>query len=98
MECIRLTVDLDRVEPIYQQLRQQVKRLVAGGRCRPGRRLPTVRQLALDLEINGNELSRICRQLAADGYLLRRHGTGTYAIYLKEGAGSASQRETVFDI
>ena len=93
-----ISVDLDSAESFDQQIREQITRLVRTRQCRPGKRLPTVRQLALDLEINANELSRICRRLEDDGYLLRRSGTGTYAIYLKEGPGSSAQREAVFDV
>lgn len=98
MERSVLKIDLDSIQPFDKQIREQIKRLVSTRECRPGRRLPTMRQLALDLEINANELSRICRRLEEDGYLLRRSGIGTYAIYLKEGPGSAKQREAVYDL
>lgn len=98
MERSVLKIDLDSVQPYGEQIRDQIKRLIRTRECRPGKRLPTVRQLALDLEINANELSRICRRLEDDGYLLHRSGTGTYAIYLREGAGSSEQREAVYDV
>jgi hypothetical protein len=50
------------------------------------------------MEINANELSRICRKLEGEGFLLRRRGTGTFAIYLRDGAGSVSQQQEVFDV
>jgi GntR family transcriptional regulator len=98
MERNVLKIDLDSAQPFDQQIKDQITRLVRTRQCRSGKRLPTVRQLALDLELNANELSRICRRLEDDGYLLRRSGTGTYAIYLKEGAGSVEQREAVYDV
>jgi len=98
MERSVVKIDLDSAKPFAEQIKDQITQLVRTRQCQPGKRLPTVRQLALDLEINANELSRICRQLEDDGYLLRRSGIGTYAIDLKEGAGSAQQREAVYDV
>lgn len=92
-----ITVDLDSAVPFDEQIKQQIKVLVGSRAVRSGQRLPTVRELALDLEISANELSRICHRLEEDGFLLRRRGTGTFAIYLRDGAGSVKQKQEVYD-
>ena len=59
-------------------------------------RLPTVRQIALDTEINANVVSRLCRMLTEEGYMLKKEGTGTYGVGLVE---AESERKTkVFDV
>ena len=88
MESIRLTVDLDRADPVYKQLKQNVKRLIKRGQCSPGRRLPTVRQIALDLELNANTVKRICADLEQDGILMWREGAGVYSKQFCRTAGA----------
>ena len=95
MESIRLTVDLDRADPVYKQLKQNVKRLIKHGQCSPGRRLPTVRQIALDLELNANTVKRICSDLEQDGILMWREGAGVYSVDMRK---HAEKRKKVFDV
>jgi len=96
METSVLKLDLDSPVPFDEQIKKQITRLVQSKTVRSGKRLPTVRELSLEMEINSNELTRICRRLEEDGYLLKKRGTGTYAVFLKEGAGSVSQHEEVY--
>jgi GntR family transcriptional regulator len=93
-----ITIDLDSPVAFDEQLKRQIKVLVGSRAVRSGQRLPTVRELALDLEINANELSRICRRLEDQGFLLKRRGTGTFAIYLRDGVGSVKQQQEVYDV
>ena len=44
-----LSVDPERALPVYEQVREQIRRMVAAGTLTPGTRLPTIRQLASDL-------------------------------------------------
>ncbi len=55
--------------PLYSQLIDQVKRSIAVGALRPGERLPTVKQLAVDLTINPNTVARAYRDLERDGVI-----------------------------
>jgi len=64
--------------PLYLQLKENIRHLVASGVLAPGTRLPTVRQLAVDLSINPNTVSRVYAELTAEGYLETRQGAGTY--------------------
>ena len=98
MERSVIRIDLDSAVPYDEQLKEQITRLVGKRAVRSGQRLPTVRELALEMEINANELSRICHKLEDDGFLLKRRGTGTFAIYLRDGAGSERQKQEVYNI
>jgi GntR family transcriptional regulator len=69
--------------PIYQQIVQQIKGLVAAGRLVPGEELPAIRVLAEQLLVNPNTVARAYRELAAAGVLTNRRTAGTY---VAEGA------------
>lgn len=62
--------------PIYRQIIEQVRAYVASGRLEPGEMLPSIRQLASDLEVNMMTISKAYARLEADGILERVRGTG----------------------
>jgi len=64
--------------PIYLQIVQQIKRLVASERLAPGEELPPIRSLAEQLVVNTNTVARAYRELAAAGVLTNRRTAGTY--------------------
>src|SRR5947209_9040067 len=64
--------------PIYLQIVQQIKSLVAAGRLAPGEELPPIRALAEQLTVNANTVARAYRELAAAGVLANRGTAGTY--------------------
>jgi GntR family transcriptional regulator len=64
--------------PIYVQIVEQVQGLVADGSLKPGDQLPTVRQLATDLRINFNTVSRAYRILDDARLISTQRGRGTY--------------------
>ena len=63
--------------PIYRQIVNQVKYLVASERLAPGDEMPPIRRLAEDLLINPNTVARAYRDLEAAGVLVSRTGSGT---------------------
>ena len=75
--------------PIYQQVVEQIKHLVANGRLRPDEQLPTVRQLAVELRVNPNTVARAYTQLAEEGVISTQQGRGTYVL---ESPPPADQR------
>jgi GntR family transcriptional regulator len=64
--------------PIYLQIVNQVKYLVASGRLPPGEELPPIRALAETLLINPNTVARAYRELELAGVVEKRRTTGTY--------------------
>src|SRR5437870_8208599 len=64
--------------PIYLQIVQQVKYLVAAGRLAPGEELPPIRVLAEQLLINPNTVARAYRELELAGIVSKRRTAGTY--------------------
>ena len=76
--AFRFALDLHTGVPVYRQLIDQVRAGIASGSLSAGDQLPTVRQLAVDLEINPNTVMRAYRELALGGLLKTHQGTGTF--------------------
>ncbi len=78
--------------PIYLQIVNQVKYLVAAGRLAPGEEIPAIRVMAAQLLVNPNTVARAYLELERAGVVAKRHGSGTYV----SSAGSPlARRERV---
>lgn len=71
-------LDLRSGVPVYRQLIDQVLGAIATAALAPGDRLPTVRQVAVDLAINPNTVVRAYKELEIRGVLTTQQGTGTF--------------------
>src|SRR5579863_7487980 len=60
--------------PIYLQLMQQVRRMVASGQLTPGTELPSVREVAAEYTVNPTTISKAYSLLEAEGLLQRNRG------------------------
>jgi GntR family transcriptional regulator len=69
--------------PIYQQIVEQVKYLVAAGRLKPGDDVPPIRVLAEQLRINPNTVARAYLELEREGIVTMRQGFGTTVAQVK---------------
>ncbi len=65
-------------EPLYRQIAAAVKAATARGRLQHGERLPSVRELARELAINPNTVSKAYAELEAAGVVVRRQGAGCF--------------------
>jgi GntR family transcriptional regulator len=72
-----LTIDTADPRPIYQQVADGIKELIARGKLTEGTSLPPVRQLAADLGVNLNTIATAYRELQKDGLLVIKHGSGS---------------------
>jgi len=64
--------------PIWRQIEEGVRRLVALGALTPGAAVPSVRDLAKDLRVNPNTVARAYQRLTEGGVLTVKRGEGTY--------------------
>jgi GntR family transcriptional regulator len=80
--------------PIYLQIVNQVKFLVASGRLSPGEEVPPIRVLAEQLLINPNTVARAYRELERAGFVSKRSTTGTFV----SAAGSPLARRECMSI
>lgn len=73
-----LRIDLASPTPVYRQIADGLRALLVHGSFQPGDRLPTVRQIAIDLAVHHNTVAQAYRLLAEEGWLdLRRHRGAT---------------------
>jgi GntR family transcriptional regulator len=75
---IQFVLDPKSGVPFYRQIIDQIQFAIADGRLGAGDRLPTVRQLAVDLKINPNTVARAYQELEIKGVLTSQMGTGTF--------------------
>lgn len=64
--------------PIYRQIANQIRYMVASGQLLPGEEISPVRTLALQLKVTPNTIARAYRELESAGILRKRRGAGTY--------------------
>jgi GntR family transcriptional regulator len=76
--AIEPKLDLKSGVPFYRQIIDQVKSAIATGALEHGDRLPTVRQLAVDLSVNPNTVSRAYTELELTGLVETQMGSGTF--------------------
>lgn len=79
-----IEIDLKSRTPIYEQLIQRVKLLMAQDILQPGDQLPSVRQLAGDLTVNPNTIQKAYRELEREGYVYSLPGKGSFVNDMKE--------------
>jgi GntR family transcriptional regulator len=87
---MHIQLDFRSSQPIYLQIVEQIRQLVARGELKPGDQLPTVRQLATDLRVNFNTIARAYRTLDEAGLISTQHGRGTY---VWEAPSDATQQQ-----
>src|SRR5579864_9590435 len=91
-------LDLHSGVPVYRQIVDQVRSGMASGTLTAGDQLPTVRQLAVDLEINPNTVMRAYRELEIGGFLETHQGTGTFIANRKVERNSAERDRVLSQI
>ena len=75
---MKIKLDYHSSEPLYWQAVLEIKRLVVTKRLKPGDKLPSVRILAEQLQLNATTIRRIFDQLAKEGIVVQRHGSGVF--------------------
>jgi GntR family transcriptional regulator len=93
-----LTVTIDRSleNPVYEQVADQVRQLIASGALGPGMGIPSVRELAGDLGVNLNTIARAYRLLEGEGFLMIRNRAGVTVAARAEGIDH-SARDKLLD-
>ena len=86
-----VTIDETDPRPIYAQVAEEIRGLIARGELCEGAQLPPVRQLASDLGVNLNTVATAYRELQGEGLLSIRHGAG--AVVASRTARDKSEEE-----
>ena len=94
---MQIRIDNASDRSVYQQIIDQVKRDIALGRLAKDERLPTVRQLAGQLAINPNTISKAYRQMEQEGIINTRPGAGTFVAGLDSDLSNSVKRKIICD-
>ena len=84
-----ISINFRDSRPIYEQVKDSLRRLIVSGALPPDEKLPSVRELASQLVINPNTIQRAYRELEHEGYIVSVPGKGSFA---REMAGVDSAR------
>jgi len=77
-------VDENSGIPLWSQVRKRLIFLIVSGYYQPGDQLPTVRELAVQLDINYNTVNKVYQILEREGYVVTRRGRGTFVAELDD--------------
>lgn len=84
-----ISLDYRDGRPLYQQVKDDLRRMMLTGLLPPDEKLPSVRSLATQLAINPNTIQRACSELEAEGYIYSVAGKGNFAAV---GGGERQRR------
>jgi len=95
---IQFKLDLKSGVPFHRQIVDQIRFGIASGRLLPGEQLPTVRDLAVQLEINPNTVRKAYSDLELLGILDTQQGTGTFVSHQQIEIGDAEKQRMLRQI
>lgn len=90
-----ISINFRDPRPIYEQIKDGLRRLIETGALPSQSRLPSVRDMAAELAINPSTIQRAYRELETEGYICSVAGKGSFVSVL-ENANSARQAELLF--
>ena len=88
-----VSIDPRDPTPIYAQLERGLRAAIATSRLRAGDQLPTVRQLAVDLQVNANTVARVYAELERAGVIETKRGVGSFITATPAQAHPPRERE-----
>ena len=86
-----VTINYRDGRPIYEQVKDDLRRLVVTGAMQPGEKLPSVRELAAEAGINPNTVQRAFSELEREGLIYTQRATGKYVTENADEIKSARQ-------
>jgi len=85
-----ITISVADGVPIYRQIVNQIRYMVASGLLKPGEEIPPIRTLALQLKVTPNTIVKAYDELETAGIVRKRRGAGTY---VSDGQSPLASRE-----
>ncbi|GIP60561.1 GntR family transcriptional regulator [Paenibacillus sp. FSL W8-0186] len=73
-----MSIEFDNNLPIYLQIMDYIKREIVTGKLKAGDKIPSVRELAVELQINPNTVQRTFQELEREAIVETRRGLGRY--------------------
>jgi GntR family transcriptional regulator len=87
-----ISLDLSRVTPLYLQIARAIEAQIVAGRLKPGDRLPTVRELAVDLNVTTSVIQRAMAELNSLGLVIGQGTAGTFVSSRLEHGSTLKER------
>jgi GntR family transcriptional regulator len=95
---MNLELDFRSGIPIYLQVVERIKEMIANGSIQPGNQLPTVRALATELRVNFNTVARAYRILDEERIISTQQGRGTYILEMPPPETTEAMRRTTIAV
>lgn len=73
-------MEFNNSQPIYIQIINDIKKKIVLNHIKPGDKLPSTRQLALEYQVNPNTAARIYKEMELDSLCLTKRGLGTFVV------------------
>jgi GntR family transcriptional regulator len=89
-----MKIDPSSYIPIFEQIKEEIKKGISVRALRPNEALPTIRDLAQELLLNPNTVARAYRDLEAEGFIYTRKGKGSY-VTDNSAANIQNEREAI---
>ena len=87
---MEISINLADGVPIYRQIANQIRYMIASRLLKPGEEIPPIRTLALQLKVTPNTIVKAYDELESAGIVRKRQGSGTY---VSEGPSPLADRE-----
>jgi Predicted transcriptional regulators len=84
-----IQINCNDARPIYEKVKESLRRLILSGALPEDERLPSVRELAVSLTVNPNTIQRAYRELEQEGYIVSVPGKGSFVAH---GGGARAAR------
>jgi GntR family transcriptional regulator len=97
-KMVEFKLDLKSGVPFHRQIVDQIRYGIASDRLMPGEQLPTVRELAVHLQINPNTVRKAYSELEILGILDTQQGTGTFVSHRQVEIGEAEKQRMLRQI
>jgi GntR family transcriptional regulator len=82
---MNLSISNRSSEPLYEQLKTQIRNAIISGELLPDEQLPTIRELAQNLKVSVITTTRAYSDLEAEGFVVNRQGKGCFVLPLSKG-------------
>lgn len=95
---VEFKLDLKSGVPFHRQIVDQIRYGIASDRLMPGEQLPTVRELAVHLQVNPNTIRKAYSELEILGILDTQQGTGTFVSHQQVEIGADEKKRMLRQI
>lgn len=90
-------IDLNKPVPLFTQIVEGVRLAAATGRISPGDRIPSIRDLAVELRVNPNTVAKAYQELERSGLVSVKRGMGYFVSESDNGQISRRERHALFN-